>query len=94
MHQDVNFCQFCDAFRNMGRDSQFSYEAKRALYDYLTDLEADIGEPIELDVIALCCEYQEIEADEESYSEYIGDEATREDCIIATLESSVLVREG
>jgi hypothetical protein len=94
MYQDVNFCQFCDAFRNMGRDTQFSYEAKRALYDYLTDLEADMGEPIELDVIALCCEYQEIEDTEDCYRDYVGDEASREEFIIANLESSVLVREG
>lgn len=59
MIQRIGFCQFCDAFRDMGRNKQFTYEAKRALFDYLEDLGEDIGEEIELDVIALCCEWKE-----------------------------------
>lgn len=94
MYQDVTFHRFQDAFLQMGRSTNFSYEGQRALFDYLTELEADIGEPIELDVIALCCEYQEIEEDEEAYSEYVGENACREDYIIAKLPCSVLVREG
>ena len=59
MIQRIGFCQFCDAFRDMGRNAQFTYEAKRALFDYLEELGEDIGEEIELDVIALCCEWHE-----------------------------------
>ena len=59
MIQRIGFCQFCDAFRDMGRNTQFTYEAKRALFDYLEELGEDIGEEIELDVIALCCEWHE-----------------------------------
>lgn len=59
MIRRIGFCQFCDAFRDMGRNEQFTYEAKRALFDYLEDLGEDIGEEIELDVIALCCEWNE-----------------------------------
>lgn len=94
MKQKVNFHRFQDAFQNMGRGSQFSYEAQRALFDYLEELEQDIGEEFDLDVIALCCEYQEIEEDEEAYSEYVGEDAHLEDLIIARLPCSVLVREG
>ena len=94
MYQDVNFSQFCDSFLNMDRGTQFSYEAKRALFDYLTELEADTGEPIELDVIALCCEYQEIDCDDSSYPNYIGDDAERAEFLIAELHHSLLVREG
>lgn len=43
----------------MGRKEQFSYEGKRALYDFLIELEDDIGKEQELDVIALCCEFTE-----------------------------------
>ena len=59
MIQRIGFCQFCDAFRDMGRNEQFTYEAKRALFDYLEELGEDIGEEIDLDVIALCCEWHE-----------------------------------
>lgn len=70
MKIDVNFSLFCDRFVMLDRDSQFSYKGKRALYDYLTDLEQDTGEEIELDVIALCCEYTEYESLEEVKANY------------------------
>ncbi len=94
MYQNVNWHNFQDSFQNMGRGDQFSYEGLRALFDYIEQLEEDMGEQIELDVIALCCEYREIEEDEEQYKEYIGDEAHLDDLIIAALPCSVLVREG
>jgi hypothetical protein len=76
----------------MGREKQFSYEAQKALFDYLEDLEESMEEKFELDVIALCCEYAEIEEDDREYSQYVGDNADCEDDIIATLPLSVLVR--
>ncbi len=94
MYKTINFHDFQNAFQNCNRANQFSYEALRALFDYLEELELDTGVPMELDVIALCCEFSEIEEDEGSYSEYVGDEAHIEDLIIAQLTTSVLVREG
>jgi len=58
MYQTVNFSMFRDAFVAMGRDDQFSHYGLEALYDYLTDFGSD-QEPVELDVIALCCEFVE-----------------------------------
>ena len=54
-----NVHQFREAFRIAGRMDQFSYEGLEVLFDYLENLSEDIGEPIELDVVALCCEYYE-----------------------------------
>jgi hypothetical protein len=59
MYQSVNFSNFVDAFRAHDRQDQFSYEAKRELFDYFTQLEEDQGQEIELDVIAICCEFSE-----------------------------------
>ena len=59
MKQTVTFADFTDAFRNMGRKENFSYNGLKALFDYLEQLEEDIGEEMELDVIAICCEYTE-----------------------------------
>ncbi len=59
MKQTINFSEFTDRFRDMDRDNNFTYEGKRALFDYLEEYEEDTGEEIELDVIALCCEYTE-----------------------------------
>lgn len=64
MKTTVNFCNFCDAFLNMNRDTQFTYDGKRVLFDWLEEYEASTGEELELDVIALCCEYSEECADD------------------------------
>jgi hypothetical protein len=79
MYQSVNFGDFCDAFRARNRQDQFSYGAKRALFDYLEDLEEQTGERIELDVIALCCDYTESTFDEIRREYSLGDDMTDED---------------
>jgi hypothetical protein len=59
MKQTVNFSDFCDAFTQFGRQDQYTYAGKRALFEYLEQYEEDCGTEIELDVIALCREYTE-----------------------------------
>jgi len=61
MKKNVNVYQFIDAFQTMNRENQFSYEGKKALYDYEIELEDCIGNENELDVIGLCCDYTEYE---------------------------------
>ena len=56
----------------MGRGDQFSYEAKSALFEYLEEYEQDTETEIELDVIALCCDYSEHENIEEWAKDYFG----------------------
>ena len=58
------------AFETMGRAKQFSYQAREALYEYLNELSEDIGEPIELDVIAICCDYSEFDSAIEAAAEH------------------------
>ena len=50
---------FRQTFHDYGRGDQFSYEGLTALFDYLEELSEDMGANIELDVIALCCEFTE-----------------------------------
>lgn len=59
----VNKYEFVDAFNKMGRGEQFSHFGLIALFNYLEMLEDDMIYPnvIELDVVALCCEYSEYE---------------------------------
>jgi hypothetical protein len=82
--QTVYFENFIDEFNRADRN-HFSYEGFRALYDYLEQLSEDMGEPVELDVIDLCC----------TYSEYVNLEAVMEDydCIksIDDLEDHTIV---
>lgn len=50
-----NASQFRDEFHRCGRGNQFSYEALGLIFDYLEDC----GSDVQLDVIAICCEYSE-----------------------------------
>ena len=63
IYQTVGFSDFYDAFQAI-RPDNFSYEGRQALFNYLEELSDDIGEDIELDVIALCCDWTEAEASE------------------------------
>jgi hypothetical protein len=79
MKTTINFSQFCDEFKTMGRDNSFSYEGKKALFDYLEQLEEDTGDEIELDVIALCCDYSEYSNIKEFQCDYSTEYETIED---------------
>ena len=54
-----NVYQFREAFRLAGRMDNFSYEGLEVLFDYLENYSDETGEPVELDVVALCCDYYE-----------------------------------
>lgn len=70
MFQRVNFSDFRQAFHNHDRGNQFSYEALQALFNHLEEVEGETGEEMELDVIALCCEYSEYKSVEEFRHDY------------------------
>ena len=61
MKQAVSFSTFSDAFRDMNRKDQFSYDGLRALYDYLEEYEESCDTEVELDVIAICCDFCEFD---------------------------------
>ena len=79
--QTVNLYQFRNAFRDMNRNSNFSYEGLEVLFDYLEEYSDSTGEPVELDVIALCCDYAESSIDEliEQYDIDVSDADGDED---------------
>jgi hypothetical protein len=57
MKQSVNFSDFVDAFHAYKRYDQFGYDALKVIFDYLEEYEESCGTEIELDVIAICCDY-------------------------------------
>ena len=59
MKRTIDVHQFRDAFRDYGRDGEFSYNGLGALFEYFEDLGDSIGEEIELDVVAICCDFSE-----------------------------------
>jgi len=68
MKTTIYKASFIDAFTRAGRASQFSRPALELIFEYIEQLEADTREDIELDVVAICCEYAESSA-----SDLLGD---------------------
>ena len=69
MYTRVTEDSFRDTFLTSANYNNFSYDGLTALYDYFSELEADLGEPIEcefieFDLIAIACEYSELTIDE------------------------------
>jgi hypothetical protein len=59
MIQTISIYDFRDAFKRYGRGEQFSYEGLELIFDYIEEYEGSTGEQVELDVVALCCEWCE-----------------------------------
>jgi len=62
MKQTITVSQFHDAFINMNREYNFSYEGRQALFDWIVELDEESDTETELDVIALCCEFTEYDS--------------------------------
>ena len=96
---------FVDAFRACGRESQFTSHALRALFEHLERVEEDTDTELELDPIALCCEWAEypsaldaardygylegVDSKDESPIEWLSN---RTDCV-RVWENGVLIRQ-
>ena len=59
MKTTVSNYDFRQAFHDAGRANQFTYDGLRVLYEWIEQLDEDTGSDTELDVIALCCEFEE-----------------------------------
>lgn len=59
MKTTVTESDFVNAFDACGRKDQFSRCGRRALFEYLTEIEEESGEEMEFDCIALCCDFSE-----------------------------------
>ena len=60
IYTQVTKSSFIDAFKRSSRKDQFSYEALEAIFEYLEDYSQDSGENVELDIVAICCEWVEM----------------------------------
>ena len=67
--QTVYPCEFKQAFNSI-RPDNFSSEALEAMYEYFDDFSEDIGQPFELDVIGICCEFTEYKSIKDVISNY------------------------
>jgi len=70
MKQTVNEYDFVRSFDEMNRESNFSRAGRFALFEYLEEV---YGDDYELDVIGICCSFDEYKSLEE-YNEAYGTE--------------------
>ena len=76
MYQTINENDFIRAFEAI-RPENFSRRALQELFQHLEGLEDDLGEQMELDPIAICCDWTEYTG-EELLGEF-GDQLDEED---------------
>lgn len=68
--QTVNPSELYHMACRMDRGDQFGYNGWNALGEYLENLSEDIGEDIEVDIIAICCDYTMCEDVNDWWKEY------------------------
>ena len=96
MKQTVSLYDFRRAFDDRDRKTNFSYEALGLLFNHLEAYEEDTGEEMELDVIAICCDYSEDTPDEIADNYGIDltdceDEDTKREVVIEYLNNNTMV---
>lgn len=94
MYTQVTQSDFIDAFRTMNRMDNFSYDGLVALYEWFEQYEEDTGERIELDVIAICCDFSEMRYNElrsEYYNEVDYGDITEEEMLTNLLDNTIVI---
>ena len=88
MKTTVDFSDFREAFRNYGRADSYTREGLEMLFNHFEELESDTGTEMELDVIAICCDYDENHWEDvaANYSIDLSDHEDEEDKIAAVRE--------
>lgn len=97
MIKTITQWEFVDEFKSR-RPDNFSRLGLLELFDYLEERESDQMQPMELDVIAICCEYSEYESLEEFQNDYGSeyesiDDIERETEVIRIDDDSFIIQQ-
>mgnify|MGYP003129783712 FL=1 len=88
----ITLSTFRDYFlRSEQYKDSFSYEGLEALYNYLEEYSEDLGENIEMDVVAFSCEFAEYNSIEEFQEDYGSEDYGREYETIEDIEEQTTV---
>lgn len=68
--QRVNPSELYHMACRMDRGHNFGYNGWKAIGEYLENLSDDIGEPIEVDIVGICCDYSKADSAEEWWQDY------------------------
>jgi hypothetical protein len=94
MFQEITMSKFQQAFVDCDRTDQFSRQGLEIIYEWLTELEGSTEQPIELDVIGICCDFVESEPADiaQNYGIEVDDPSDEDD--VAYAVRRYLVKEG
>lgn len=70
MKQTINEHEFVKAFDDYDRGNNFSVAGRKAMYNWFVEYEEACDTNVELDVIAICCEFTEYEGMKELKESY------------------------
>ena len=71
MKEYVNEYTFRDRFmRSDNYKNNFSYDGLHALFEYIEQVEDDIGEEFEFDMVGICCDYTEYDSLDDLNADY------------------------
>ena len=88
----ITLSMFRDYFlRSEQYKNNFSYEGLEALHNYLEEYSEDLGEDIEMDVVAFSCEFAEYNSIEEFQEDYGSEDYGREYETIEDIEEQTTV---
>ena len=68
--ETINASDLYNMACRMDRGHDFGYAGWRAIGEYLEQLSEDMGEDVEIDIVAICCDYNMVESADEFYSEW------------------------
>jgi len=83
MKTTVSCYDFHRAFEQM-RPNNFTYAALDVLFEYFEEYEEETGEEIELDVIAICCDYTQSTFEQVMYDYKLDDDYDEGAQVVAT----------
>ncbi len=93
MKQTINLYTFRQAFTDYNRNDNFTYEGLEALYHNLLEWEEGTEQELELDVIALCCDFTEYADLDEVAEEYnIEPDEVEDYTTVITFDGGVIIQ--
>ena len=75
MKETVTVYRFLHAFQGSNTyQNNFSHDGLIALFEYIEQVEDDIGEEFEFDMVGICCDYTEYDSLEDFNADYSSDD--------------------
>lgn len=95
MIKNMYWEDFVEGFHGDYKDN-FSWTGKRALFDYLEEMESETGETITYDPIALCCEfteYDDLKAIQENYTDIKSLDELRDYTQVIEFDGGIIIQD-